>query len=283
MTTVLVLGSTGTIGSQVVAKLLGKGVSVRAAVRSAEKSDRVKGATPVTVDYDKPETVRAALAGADKLFLLTPVSDKQVEIGKSVIDAAKAAGVKHVLKLAAFGCDLEPGIMLGRWHRAVEKHLEASGLAWTTLRPNSFMENFLTYYPPQKDGNIYLPWGTGACSFIAGADVAEVAALALTTSGHEGKAYTLTGPEALTVAQAASTIAEVSGRKINYVDVPEEAARKGMADFGAPSWLIDGMMELHGVDKAGYATVVTDAVPTLLGRPAQPFAAFAKAHAAAWK
>jgi uncharacterized protein YbjT (DUF2867 family) len=285
-TTILVTGATGTIGSHVVAALADQpDVRVRAAVRSGEKGKGLPGAnvTPVDFDYDQPATIAAALAGADKVFLLTPFSDKQAELGKRLVDAAAKAGVKHVVKLSAIGCEHEPGIQLGRWHRAVEKHLEASGLAWTFLRPNNFFENFVGYYPPGKDGNIYLPWGTAACSFMAGADIAAVAAKALTTAGHEGKAYALTGPEAITIAQAASAIGEVSGRKVAYVDVPEAAAKKAMLDLGMPGWMVDAMMELHAVDKAGYAAAVTDTVPKLLGRPAMTFLEFARKHAKAWK
>jgi uncharacterized protein YbjT (DUF2867 family) len=285
-TTILVTGATGTIGSHVVAALAKEpDVKVRAAVRTGEKAKALTGAnvTPVDFDYDQPATVAAALAGADKVFLLTPFSDKQAELGKGLVDAAAKAGVKHVVKLSAIGSDIEPGIQLGRWHRAVEKHLEASGLAWTILRPNNFFENFVNYYPPAKDGNIYLPWGTAACSFMAGADIAAVATKALTTPGHEGKAYALTGPEAITIAQAAGAIAEVSGRKIAYVDVPEAAAKKAMLDMGMPGWMVDAMMELHAIDKAGYAAAVTDEVPRLLGRPATTFLDFAKQRAAAWK
>lgn len=290
MTTILVTGATGTIGSQVVQALsaaehVKAGVKVRAAVRAAtEAQGLAKGnVTPVDFDYEKPETITAALAGVDRLFVLTPMVERQDVLMVRLVDAAKAAGLKRIVKLSAFGADAEPGITLGRAHRAGEKHIAASGIAWTVLRPNNFFENFINFYGPQKDGNIYLPWGQAAASFIAAADVGAVAAVTLTTDGpaHEGKAYDLTGPEAITVAQAARAIAEVTGRTIAYVDVPEEAARKAMA--GAPAWMTDQLLELHGVVKAGYSARVTDAVPKLLGRPATSFLAFAKAHAAAWK
>jgi uncharacterized protein YbjT (DUF2867 family) len=286
MTTILVTGATGTIGSQVVAALKGHNdVKVRVGVRNAAKAASLVGGNVTAVDfeYDKPEQVKAAVAGVQKLFLVTPFSQDQVELATRLVDAAKAAGVKHIVKLSAFGCDFEPGIQLGRWHRAVEKAIEASGIQWTFLRPNNFMENFINFYPPGQDGNIYLPWGQGACSFIAGEDVAAVAAKALTSTGHEGQAYVLTGPEAFTVGQAAATIGEVSGRKVSYVDVPEAAAHKAMTDMGMPAWMVDAMMELHGIDKAGYAAAVTDAVQRITGRAPKSFAQFARQHAARWK
>lgn len=285
-TTILVTGATGTIGSQVVAALKGRDdVKVRAAVRSAAKAAGLTGGnvTPVDFEYDKPEQMKKAVEGVDRLFLVTPFAQNQVELATGLINAAKAAGVKHIVKLSALGADSEPGIQLGRWHRAVEKAIEGSGLAWTFLRPNNFMENFLNYYPPDASGNIYLPWGQGACSWVAGSDIAAVAAAALTGSGHEGKAYEPTGPEALTIGQAAAVIGEVSGRKISYVDVPEAAAHKAMSDMGMPKWMVDAMMELHAVDKAGYAAKVTGDVQRVTGRAPLRFAQFAQQHAAGWK
>ena len=229
--TILVTGATGTIGSEVVKALSAKpGVTVRVAVRSAAKAEKLLAANviPVDFDYDKPDTIAAAVKGADRVFLLTPFTENQVELGKLLIDASRAAGVKHIVKLSAIGAEIEPGIQLGRWHRATEKLIEASGISYTFLRPANFMDNFIHYYPPAGDGNIYLPLGTGAASYIASSDVAAVAAAVLTEEGHHGKAYDLTGPAALTTAEAASAIGAASGREVRYVDVPEAAASKAM-------------------------------------------------------
>jgi uncharacterized protein YbjT (DUF2867 family) len=283
--TILVTGATGTVGSKVVQALAGKAdVSVRVAVRDPAKAKGLgANAQPVAFDYAKPETIAAAVKGADRVFVLTPFQQDQVELGNRLVDAAKAAGVRHIVKLSAIGSDMEPGIQLGRWHRAVERHLEATGIAYTILRPANFMDNFIHYYPPQADGNIYLPLGTGAASYIDTRDIADVAALVLTTPGHDNKAYTLTGGEAVSTAQAAAHLSEATGRAINYVDVPEEAAKKAMLDLGMPGWMVDAMMELHGIVKAGYAAGTTDTVKELLGRAPRTFAQFARDNAAAWK
>jgi uncharacterized protein YbjT (DUF2867 family) len=285
-TTILVTGATGTIGSQLVSALKGRGdVTVRVAVRDAAKAEALKGGnvTPVDFEYTRTDLIQKAVEGVEKLFLVTPFSPDQVDLAARLVDFAKAAGVKHIVKLSAFGADFEPGIQLGRWHRTVERYIVGSGVKYTFLRPNNFMENFINFYPPGQDGNIYLPWGQGACSFIAGADVAAVAATALTSGGHENKAYELTGPEAFTIGQAAATLGEVSGRKVSYVDVPEAAAKKAMLGLGLPEWMVDAMMELHGIDKAGYAAQVTDTVRKVTGRDPIRFAEFARQHAARWK
>ncbi|MEP7123816.1 MAG: SDR family oxidoreductase [Byssovorax sp.] len=284
--TILVTGATGTIGSEVVKALAAKpGVTVRVAVRSAAKAEKLLGANvvPVDFDYEKPDTIAAAVKGADRVFLLTPFAENQVELGKLLIDAAKAAGVKHIVKLSAIGANIEPGIQLGRWHRATEKNIEASGIAYTFLRPANFMDNFIHYYPPGGDGNIYLPLGTGACSYIDSRDIAAVAAAVLTEEGHYGKAYDLTGPEAVTTAEAASAIGAVSGRDVHYVDVPDAAASKAMTDMQMPGWMVEAMMELHGIVKAGYASAISPLVEQLTGKAPRSFAEFARDRAAAWK
>ncbi len=283
--TILVTGATGTIGSEVVKALAAKpGVTVRVGVRSAAKAEKLLAANvvPVDFDYDRPETIAAAVQGADRVFLLTPFSDNQVALGKTLIDAAKAAGVKHLVKLSAVGAEIEPGIQLGRWHREIEKHIEASGLSYTFLRPANFMDNFIHYYPPGPDGNVYLPLGTAGVSYIDSRDIAAVAAAVLTEENHYGKAYDLTGPEAVTPAEAVKAISEAAGREFHYVDVPEEAASKAMLDMHMPKWMVDAMMELHGICKAGYAGGTSPLVEKLTGQKPRSFAQFARDRASAW-
>jgi uncharacterized protein YbjT (DUF2867 family) len=283
--TILITGATGTIGSEVVKALAAKpGVTLRVAVRSAAKAEKLlaPNVVPVDFDYDKPDTIAAAVKGVDRVFLLTPFAQNQVELAQLLIDAAKAAGVKHIVKLSATGADIEPGIQLGRWHRAIEKAIEASGVAYTFLRPSNFMDNFIHYYPPAGDGNIYLPLGTGACAYIDARDIAAVAAAVLTEEGHYGKAYELSGPEALTTAEAAAAIGAVSKRDVHYVDVPDAAASKAMLDMQMPGWMVEAMMELHGIVKAGYASTVSPLVEKLTGKAPRTFAEFTRDHAAAW-
>ncbi|HEX8700525.1 MAG TPA: SDR family oxidoreductase [Myxococcaceae bacterium] len=278
---ILVTGATGTIGSSTVKALKAKGARFKVAVRNPEKAKDL-GVETVAFDFDKPETFGPALQGVEKLFLLTPTSDKQDQHAKSLVDAAKKAGVKHIVKLSVIGVDNEPGIYFGRMHKAGEKAIKDSGIAWTMLRPTFFTENFVTFYgvDPKKDSTVYLPHGQAKTVWVDPRDVGEVAAAVLTTPGHEGKAYDLTGPEALDNNQVVSIFSQAFGHKYNYVDVPEAAASKAMSDMGMPKNMVDGMMELNNIIKQGWAAAPADGVKQVLGRPGRTVKEYATDYAA---
>lgn len=273
---IFVTGATGTIGSSLVNALKAKGASFKVGTRSPDKLKPLAVQTAL-FDWDKPSTFGPALQGVEKLFVLTPVSEKQAEYTKELVEAAKKAGVKHVVKLSVMGVDAEPGITFGRHHREGEKAIKNSGLAWTMLRPTFFMENFFNYYgvDPKKDGDVYLAYGEGKACWLDGQDVAEVAAAVLTGKGHEGKAYDLTGPEALGAAEVLAILGQALGRKYNYVPVPEEAVRKALADKGAPQWMIDGFAELDGLIWNGWSATPAQGVQEVLGRPPRSFRDYA--------
>jgi uncharacterized protein YbjT (DUF2867 family) len=140
------------------------------------------------------------------------------------------------------------------------------------------MQNSITYFPPH-DGTIYLPWGNGKASFVDARDIAAVAAEALTSEEHEGKTYTLTGPAALGIAEVASILSGMAGREINYVDVPESAARDGMLQAGLPQWQVESLLELHATNKQNRWTAVTSDIEKVTGTPPTDFAQFARDHA----
>jgi uncharacterized protein YbjT (DUF2867 family) len=287
MTTILVTGATGTIGSKLVAALAVRDhVSVRAGMRDPARHGAPR-VTPVECDFERPDTFAGALRGADKLFLLAPGIRDQIGASARLIEAAAAAGVRHVVKLSAMRCDDEPSIAFGRAHREVERLLARTAMAWTFLRPNNFMDNFLGVrhdaFAPDRDGTIALPWGDAACSFVASADIAAVAARVLTEDGHTGRVYELTGPEALSITQVAAGITQASGRAIRYIDTPEPAVHARLLAARMPPPVADAVLELHALGKAGRAARVTHHVAALTGRLATTFAAFAREHAASWR
>jgi uncharacterized protein YbjT (DUF2867 family) len=282
--TILVTGSTGTIGSATVRSLAAMpGVTVRAAVHARPAEQAAGNVETVEVDYDRPETIRDAAAGVDAVFMITPAVPDQVEVAQRVLDGLTAAAVPRLVRLSAIGAEWEAPPIFVRAHTVTEQDIAASGIPATILRPNSFMSNFVAYNPPDPEGNITLPWGDAGVSLIDPRDVADVAAHVLTTDGHGGNAYTLTGPAAVTVGDIASAIADATGRQVRYVDVPEEAMRQGLLGYGLPQPMVEGMLDLWATNRSGATAFVTDAVNELTGRPGRSFAAFARDHAGAWQ
>jgi len=277
---VLVTGATGTIGRDVARLLSGKGVSVRAGVRDQAKARKQFGADIALVpfDFENERTFSEALEGVEKVFLLPPLLPNQLEVMNAFVDAAKRTGVRHIVKLSAIGIDDETQPMAIKGHAANEQHIRESGLEFTFLRPNSFMQNFITYFPP-RNGAIYLPWWNGTASFVDTRDIASVAAKALTSDGHEGKIYTLTGPATLGIGEVALILSEVTGREFKYVDVPDAAARDGMLQAGVPPWQVKLVMELHAVNKQNRWSAVTSDIEKVTGSPSTDFAQFARDHA----
>jgi uncharacterized protein YbjT (DUF2867 family) len=276
---VLVTGATGTIGRDVARRLVEKSVAVRAGVRDQAKARKQLGADVALApfEFENEKTFSEALEGVEKVFLLPPLLPNQLEITNAFVDAAKRAGVRHIVKLSAIGIDDETRPTAVKWHRANEQRIRESGLEFTFLRPNSFMQNFFTYFPPHN-GAIYLPWGNGTASFVDTRDIASVAAEVLTSDGHEGKIYTLTGPAALGIAEVARTLSEVTGREFKYVDVPEAAARDGMLQAGVPQWQVELVMELHAVNKQNRWSAVTSDIEKVTGAPPTDFTQFARDH-----
>ncbi len=283
MSKILVTGATGTVGAEIVKALLKKGESVAVAARDLDKAKlRFPGATPVRFDWDDATSVEAAVKGVDAIFLLTPFTDVAVGYAKTLVAAAKAAGVKKIVKLSAVGAETE-GIQLAKWHREAERAVEGSGLAWVVLRPSFFMTNFVAFYPPDKEGVIYLPTGNGKAAWIDPRDIADVAAEALTRADWDRQALTLTGSEALSVGDVAAALSKHAGRAIKHVDVPVEAARAALKGFGMQDWMVDAMLDLHMVLKNDWAAGTTSVVRDVTGHAPRTFDAFAKENAAAFK
>jgi uncharacterized protein YbjT (DUF2867 family) len=284
MATILVTGATGNIGSPTVENLASRpGVTVRAAVHARPAGSLPDNVETVEVDIDEPETLVAAAIGVDAAFLITPSVPNQVELAERAVNALKSAGVPRLVRLSAIGADWQDAALFMREHTETEKQIIASGIPYTFVRPNSYMSNFLTFYRPDPEGNIRLPLGQAGVSYIDPRDVAGVAAHVLTSEGHVGKGYTLTGPKAVTVDEIAAAISEATGRSISYVDVPEEAMRQGMLSQGLPPAVVDGVVDLFATNRAGKAAVVTDAVRDITGRPPRSFQEFARDHAEGWK
>ncbi len=287
--TILVTGATGTVGSEVVKQLSAKGADVRACCHTLSKADKIRGpgVEIVEVDYNKPETVEAAFRGVEKLFLLTPFTDNMVEITAQLAAEARKAGVKHIVKLSTLvlGGDVEAKIPPIRWHRQAEEIVEESGIPYIFVRPNGFMQNFINYYGEtiETQNAIYTAAGEAKVGFVDARDIAAVAVEALTGDGHEGKVYTITGPEAISHNQIADILSEVLGRKISHVNLSEEDLRKGLEEAGLPDWIITSFVEGERITREGRPSAVLPTVEEVTGKKPRSFEQFARDYAEAFE
>jgi uncharacterized protein YbjT (DUF2867 family) len=204
-----------------------------------------------------------------------------VELTSNLVSEAVNSGtVKHIVKLSVLDAEDEPGIIGTRIHRQAEKKIEESGIPFTFLRASGFMQNFVNFFNSsiKSMGAFYVPAGDGKFGFVDVRDIAAVAVNVLTknSSRYENKAYGITGPEALSYAQAAEILSNEIGRRISYVDLPEEDGRKGMKQVGMENWVIDALMELYNRIKAGQESKTTTVVEQITGRKPISFAQFAK-------
>ncbi|MEV6849521.1 NAD(P)H-binding protein [Actinoplanes sp. NPDC051411] len=266
----LITGATGNIGRELTAALEASDTKVRLLVRdparAAGRPERV------VADLDRPATLPAAFHGVDRLFLLTP-GIGLTQTGHAVA-AARAAGVRHIVHVSSFNVLGDPMPAMGRWHHDREELVRASGIPATILRPGGFMTNTLDWRPTIQEGGFVLdPISPGRYAPIDPADIAAVAALALTRDGHEGREYVLTGEETLTVVEQARILSAAIGRELEVrpVSSPEEAVRSRFP-AGAPPALADALVEGFALMRADTAGFRTDTVRRLLGRGPRTFA-----------
>ena len=288
---ILVTGATGNIGSQVVKQLLSDApdVSIKAAVHSSQNVKQVKSDDRVKViqiDYNKAETLREALNGVDKLFLLTPDVPNAADLASDVIIEAKKAGIKQIVKQSVMGAALEADVGTMRLHRQVEKFIEQSGIPFTFLRPNEFMQNFINFHSPSIKGNnaFYIPLEDAKVSLVDVRDIAAVAVKSLIDKDkHKNKTYLITGPEALSYHQVAGILSSTTGRKINYVNISDGEARAAMKEIGMSDWLINTVSELSEYFRKGKASEISPEVEDVTGNKPISFSQFAKDYADAFR
>jgi uncharacterized protein YbjT (DUF2867 family) len=285
---ILVTGATGNIGSQLVLRLKEKSLEVIAGVSSLSKAGRFskQGTDSAILNFAQPETLETAFDGVDKLFLLLPLLEPMGDWGLRVIEAAQKAGVQFILRSSGLGAGWPTDFELGQVHGRIDQALMASGLAYTIVRPNSFMQNYIHFFGGMiKDQHsIFLPQGQGRISLIDVRDIAAVDAEILASpEKHLQKTYDLTGPEALNNEEIARILSRVIGKPITYVDIDEPTARQGLAQMGMPEWNIRLMEGLNRRIKLGMTAEVTHGVRTIAGRQPTTFEQFARDHGDAWK
>jgi uncharacterized protein YbjT (DUF2867 family) len=278
-----IIVNSGNIGTPLAVELAKLGVEVALTVRTPKPNPQLDklGIRQVPFDIHSVESMTSALKGYQAFFSLTPLVQNLVEAGSNAVRAAKAAGIKKIIRCSAQGAGPQAGIDLGRWHYAVEKAVEDSGIPFTILRPANFMQNYVHFGTPEtikSQSAIYSPLGEAKISPIDTRDISAVAAKVLVESGHEGKHYELTGGESLSNGEIAELFSKALGRKISHITIPETAASEAMAKAGTPPWLVHLLTELNAVGKAGYLAAVQPDAELILQRKPIKFAQFIQDH-----
>ena len=276
MSRILVIGASGTVGSELARLLAAQGESVlKATSRAPAAADQVQ------LDVVSRTGLQAAFSGVDRAFLLAPPGHaNQHELLLPLIDEARARGLKKVVLMSAMGANADDSAPL----RVAEKHLEASGLAYNIIRPNWFMQNFNTFWIQGilQQGKILLPVGAAKGSFIDARDIAAVAARLLTSDTFVNHDFDLTGPVALDHDQVAAILSRETGRPIVFQDIPPAAMLDGLLTAGVPRPYAEFLLLILSFFKAGYAERTTDAVAQIVGRAPGSFKQYAHDHRAAW-
>src|ERR1035437_4716440 len=282
---ILVIGVTGRVGGELVKLLVRNGESVRAATRNPSTvSSRFHNTVDVVeFDYDRPQTFAPALAGVGKVFLIVRPGDNHSDTAAMpLIDLAKKVKVQHIVDITAMGVEQDETFML----RNLEKYIETSGIAYTHLRPNWFMQNFDSgpmFADIKATGALHLPADDAKISFIDVRDIAAVGFAALTEAHHTGRAYTLTGKESLNYYQVVEKLSRVAGKMISYIPISENIARETLLKAGIPIDLIERWTDFYRKVRQGLCSPISTDVESVLGRSPILFDQYAKDHAASWQ
>ncbi|MDA2806775.1 SDR family oxidoreductase [Nocardiopsis suaedae] len=285
--TVLITGATGTVSTALMGRLQGADADLRALVRDPAKADaaRAAGAEVVAGDLGRPDTLGPAMEGVQDVWLLVPNGPRAPEHSMNALWAARRAGAERVVRLSAVGAAHDAPTRSGRLHALSDAETQASGLEWTVLRPMWFMDNLLGEAAEVRaSGGFGMDMGQGRLGMVAAEDVAGCAArvLADPPGVHAGRTYTLTGPESLSLAEAAERMGQALGRPVAYRPVSPADKRAALLAVGADEWIADMVGEYSAAFARGWGDFTTRDAERLLGRAPQGVADFARAHAAAF-
>lgn len=276
MAKTLVIGASGTVGSELVQRLTSKGHHV---LRATSRAPAAAG--QVQLNLVTQQGLALAFEGVDKLFMLAPPGHTNQDVLLApLIDQARKRGLSKVVLMSAMGANADDNTPL----RKAELHLERSGLAWNVIRPNWFMQNFNTFWLQgiAQASKIMLPVGTAKGSFIDTRDIAAVAAELLSTQAFNNRDFDLTGARALDHDEVADILSKETGRKITFEDVPPDALRQGLLAAQLPPDYVEFLLVILSYFKMGYAERVTDAVRQITGQTPRSIEAYAKDYRNAW-
>ena len=275
---ILITGALGNNGTEILKGLNGKHQQIRAMVRKQpEQSVRLQDVEYVVGDFDDAESLRRALSGVERAFLVTPSSETVQEQQLRFVNLASEAGVKHVVYLSQLHAKANSPVRFLRYHAAVESALAGSGMAFTNLRPNLYMQALLLFKPLiAEKGIITAPVGDARVSIVDVRDIAAVAVASLTQNGHEGKSYDITGPEALTHSEIAAQLSEGIGKQVRFADISGDAMLQALLSFHMPEWQAEGLVEDYEHYSRGEASAISADVESVTAKPPHSFHEFVR-------
>jgi uncharacterized protein YbjT (DUF2867 family) len=279
---ILITGATGHIGHELVRLLRDKGADFRVLIPGEAGAAELQqiGVEVVSSDFDDVKRLAGVMKKAERLFLASAPDPDQATKQGLLVKAAQKAHISHLVKLSSQGAASDAPCRLARWHAQTEQQIESSGLDSTILRPHYVMQNMLMFeHTITIENAFYAPMGEGRVSMVDARDIAAVAATVLLEDGHAGRAYEITGPEALSFEDVANKLSAIRKRQVTYVDIPPERAREGMLRAGTPDWLADAILELYAGYRIGTGELVTDVVERLTDQRPRSFDEFAVDYA----
>jgi len=282
---ILLTGATGNIGTELVKLLVAKGVSLRVISRDEKKVAQLDSRIERIIgDLHEVSVVQRALQGIDKLFMIPILFDPNHEVDRLLINGARRAGVGHIVLVSSGAVRLGATNSIGALHREKELFIEETGIPWTFLRPGGFMSNALRFWADtiKSQAKVFNPTGEGKTAPISPYDIAAVAAVALTNTGHGGNLYDLTGPELLSTSDQVSILSKVVGKPIQCIDIPIEVAAEGMSSNGVPKPLVESLSQLWRLVRNNEYPFQTSEVERLTGNPAQTFETWCQEHRSAF-
>jgi uncharacterized protein YbjT (DUF2867 family) len=265
---ILITGASGSVGKAVLQEAIRTGSKVRGMCRSKEDAAKASsGCEAVLADYADKQSLLKALDGVSSVYVVCSPIPQLVELESNMVEVCKEAGVKHIVLNSALGAGDYPK-SFPSWHRKVEDKLKATGMSYTILRPNGFLQNIVAFNASsiRTQGAFYAAMGDARVSYLDVGDIAVVAVKALQGGAHSGKTYELNGPEAISNQELAARISKVTGRTVTFTDIPESAQRDAMLGLGMPEWQVTALLELQQYYKQGGGARTDGLLHTLIGR-----------------
>lgn len=256
MTKAFITGATGNIGTHLTKHLQSLGVNFTAGSRNIETSHY----PTVKINYEDKHDLRQAFDGHDVLFLLTPDTEHSITWVKTAVDAAIDAGIKHIVRSSGIGADDQSDYLVFRELGIIESYIKASGLAYTMIQPNSFMQNFATFQNlAVRNGRVFLPHDRTRVSYVDVRDVALAAAHVIRdVNKHQAKTYVITGGEAISDQELLNEIGRVLGKNIQYISISEEEAIAAFRKYHLPEYNIEQLVSLYRADRDGHTSFISD-------------------------